>query len=154
METWLRIYDTSLQDDSQFEIHEIQDAIREISERFGASLNGTAGLRGEMGVGSNRMNTTVVRRTSMGIAKYLLSLNIEVPLVVIGYDAANQFTENYAKIAADAFAMLGCEVFLFDTIVPTPLLSYSVPYLKCDVGNYDHSKSQSTQRQWLQSLLE
>lgn len=134
LETWLRIYDSSLQDDSQFEIHEIQDAIREISERFGASLKfGTAGLRGEMGVGSNRMNTTVVRRTSMGIAKYLLSLNIEVPLVVIGYDARIN-SEKYARITADAFAMLGCEVFLFDTIVPTPLLSYSVPYLKCDVG--------------------
>ena len=88
LETWLHIHDSSLQDNSNFEIHEIQDAIREIRERFGASLKfGTAGLRGEMGVGSNRMNTTVVRRTSMGIAKYLLSLNIEVPLVVIGYDA-------------------------------------------------------------------
>ena len=134
LETWLNIYESSLQDSSNFEIHEIQDAIREIRERFGASLKfGTAGLRGEMGVGSNRMNSTVVRRTSMGIAEYLLSLNIEVPLVVIGYDARIN-SEKYAKITADAFAMLGCEVFLFDTIVPTPLLSYSVPYLKCDVG--------------------
>ena len=134
LESWLHIYAASLRDDSHFEIDEIQNAILEIRERFGASLQfGTAGLRGEMGVGSNRMNSTVVRRTSMGIAKYLLSQNIETPLVVIGYDARLN-SEIYAKIAADAFSMLGCEVFLFDTIVPTPLLSYAVPYLRCDVG--------------------
>jgi phosphomannomutase len=132
--SWLTVYDSSLQDDNTFAIDEIQVALRELNERFGASLKfGTAGLRGEMGVGSNRMNPTVIRRTSMGIAKYLLSLNIEIPLIVIGYDTRIN-SKKYAKITADAFAMLGCEVFLFDTIVPTPLLSYSVPFLKCDVG--------------------
>jgi phosphomannomutase len=106
----------------------------ELQELFHGRLQfGTAGLRGEMGPGPNRMNVSVVRRTSIGIARYLAQEGIESPSVVIGYDARHG-SELFAKQAAACFFREGVKVYLFDVLVPTPLLAHAVVELKASAG--------------------
>ena len=87
---------------------------------------GTGGLRGIMGVGTNRMNRYTVGMATQGLANYILSkVGGDDPRVVISYDSRNNSKE-FAKIAAEVLSANGIHVFIFDNIRPTPEMSYAV----------------------------
>lgn len=118
------------------ELESIQNDENEIKERFYGELNfGTAGLRGVISAGSNRMNVYTVGRTTQGFADYLNTVyhTDARPSVVIGYDSRIKSAE-FAEYAARVFAANGIKAYLFDGLVPTPLVSYSVRYLGCKGG--------------------
>lgn len=101
---------------------------KEIEDRFYKDLDfGTAGLRGIMGAGTNRVNRYTVGKATLGLAKYLLETDpdTEKKGVVIGYDTRNA-SDFLAKCAADVLTAMNIPVYLFDQAVPTPVLSYSV----------------------------
>jgi len=87
---------------------------------------GTGGLRGIMGVGTNRMNRYTVGMATQGLANYILAnCNVEDPSVVVSYDSRNHSKE-FAKITADVLSSNGIRVYIFDNIRPTPEMSYAV----------------------------
>ena len=95
---------------------------------------GTGGLRGIMGVGTNRMNKYTVGMATQGLANYILkNYDAEDPKVVISYDSRNHSKE-FAKIAADVLSANGIHVFIFDNIRPTPEMSYAVRLKKAVAG--------------------
>lgn len=91
-------------------------------------LFGTAGLRGEMGIGPNRMNRYTVGRAAAGLGKVLT-----IPKVVIAYDN-RRHSLDFARQAAKTLLGIGVEVYLFPKIAPTPLLSFAVRKLGCGAG--------------------
>ncbi len=93
---------------------------------------GTGGLRGKLGQGTNRMNFQTVGRATFGLAEYLLSKN-ETPRVVIGYDS-RKYSREFARLAAEILSARGISVYLFDELMPTPVVSYAVRKLKTDSG--------------------
>lgn len=93
---------------------------------------GTAGLRGIIGVGSNRMNVYTVRRATQGLANYI-NRHYENARVAIAYDSRN-FSKVFAYEAANVLSSNGIEAHIFDTLQATPVLSYAVRYLKCQAG--------------------
>ncbi|BCU80449.1 phosphoglucomutase [Polycladomyces abyssicola] len=102
----------------------------EIEDRFYRHLTfGTAGLRGLIGAGTNRMNRYTVRRASEGFARYLLNQS-DAPEkgVVIGYDSRHGSLD-FAREAAGVFAHHGIQVYLFDELCPTPMLSFAIRHL-------------------------
>ena len=87
---------------------------------------GTGGLRGIMGVGTNRMNRYTVGMATQGLANYILShCDCDDPKVCISYDSRNNSKE-FARITADVLSANGIHVFIFDNIRPTPEMSYAV----------------------------
>lgn len=108
------------------------DAIDEIEASFSTRLSfGTAGLRGPMGPGPNRMNIVVVRRTAAAIARYLAGVNGRS--VVIAFDGRNKSRE-FATAAAETFAGFGFSTHLFAEPVPTPVLAYTIRRFGHDAG--------------------
>lgn len=109
---------------------------KEIEDRFYRYLQfGTAGLRGIIGAGTNRINTYIIRRTTHGFAQYLLrqgDLSAQKS-VVIAYDSRH-FSEDFAKEAAGSLAYHGIKVYLFDELRPTPMLSFAVRHLGASGG--------------------
>lgn len=107
----------------------------EIFDRFYCELEfGTAGLRGVLGAGTNRMNIHTVARASAGIAAYLLSGGDKKrKSVAIAYDSRNN-SELFARTSAAVYAGAGIKVFLYPYLMPTPALSYAVRNLGCDAG--------------------
>lgn len=128
----------SLDSDTRNELLSIEDE-KEIEDRFYKDLEfGTGGLRGIMGAGSNRMNKYTVARASLGLANYFNSkkkdgATAEKCKIAIAYDSRNN-SEFFAKTAAVVYANNGFEVFLFDRLVPVPVLSFTTGYLGCDAG--------------------
>ena len=107
---------------------------KEIKERFYTELEfGTAGLRGIIGAGTNRMNIYVVRKATQGLANYIKSLNIEGACVAIAYDSRNM-SDVFSKEAALTFAANGIKAYRFTSLRPTPELSFAVRELKCISG--------------------
>jgi phosphoglucomutase len=96
---------------------------------------GTGGLRGIMGVGSNRMNIYTVGAATQGFSNYLKKEfgNLEQIKVVIGHDCRNNSRE-FAEISADIFSANGIKVYLFDDLRPTPEMSYAIRKLGCQGG--------------------
>lgn len=118
------------------ELRSIADDEKEIEDRFYQTLAfGTAGLRGIIGAGTNRMNRYTVSEASQGLAAAVLEEGEEGKRrgVVIGYDVRHRSTE-FARITAQVLAGNGIKVYLFDQITPTPLLSYSVRKLNTQAG--------------------
>ena len=106
---------------------------KEIEDRFYKELDfGTAGLRGIIGAGTNRMNTYTVSKATQGYAMYLNN-NFENPSVAIAYDSRNM-SEDFAKATALTFAANGVKVYLFESLRPTPMLSFTVRELNCSGG--------------------
>ena len=106
---------------------------KEIEDRFYKDLDfGTAGLRGVIGAGTNRMNTYTVSKATQGYAMYLNN-NFENPSVAIAYDSRNM-SEEFAKATALTFAANGVKVYLFESLRPTPMLSFTVRELNCSGG--------------------
>ncbi|MGL5821673.1 MAG: phospho-sugar mutase [Sarcina sp.] len=116
----------------------------ELYDRFYKTLEfGTGGLRGVMGAGTNRMNNVTVALATQGFAEYLLE-KFENPSVVIAYDSRNNSKE-FAKVTALTFAGNGIKAYLYKTLEPTPILSYSVRKLACNGGvvvTASHNKKQ------------
>ena len=105
----------------------------EIFERFYRSLEfGTAGLRGVLGAGTNRMNIYTVRQATQGLAEYL-NAHKEGASVAIAYDTRHN-SEKFAKEAACVLVANGIKVWLYDYPAPTPMLSYAVRERYCDAG--------------------
>ncbi len=102
-------------------------------DRFYTSLAfGTAGMRGVIGGGTNRINTYMVRKVTQGLSEYLLA-NVSSPSVVIAYDS-RLFSSSFAASAACVLAANGVRVYLYDTLHPVPMLSFAVRYLKASAG--------------------
>lgn len=125
--------DASLPEDVCNELNSIHDNEEELKGRFGSDLQfGTAGMRGIMGIGSNRLNRYTVRRAAMGMANWLAST--ELPqTAAIGYDSRHN-SQLFAEVCAVAFAEKGIHTYLYDRLAPTPMLSYAVRELKCGCG--------------------
>ena len=125
--------------DSEIISEEIKDELRaikdekEIEDRFYKDLEfGTGGLRGVIGAGSNRMNIYTVSQATQGFADYL-NANFENPSVAVAYDSRNMSPE-FAKAAALTLCANNIKVNLFESLRPTPMLSFAVRELKCDGG--------------------
>ena len=115
------------------ELFDLRNNDEELKSRFGSELQfGTAGMRGVMGVGSNRLNKYTVRRAAQGMAAWLSSADLPQK-AAIGYDSRHN-SELFAQVCAVAFAEAGIEVWLYDRLAPTPMLSYAVRELKCGCG--------------------
>lgn len=107
----------------------------ELQSRFGARLAfGTAGLRGELGAGPNRMNRVLVAQAALGLAQYLLEhATDEQPSVVIGFDGRKN-SDIFARDSAEIMAGCGISVLLFETHAPTPLVAFAVKHLGLSAG--------------------
>ena len=104
-----------------------------VSEAFYKDLEfGTAGLRGIIGAGTNRLNVYTIGKASQGLAAYVNSLN-KSRKIAIAYDSRIK-SELFAKTAAEVFAASGIKVYIYKELMPTPMLSFAVRYLKCDAG--------------------
>ncbi len=115
--------------------HLIENDPKELIESFYKDLEfGTGGLRGIMGVGSNRMNVYTVGMATQGLANYLKkNFAGEQIRVAIGHDSRNN-SRKFSEHVADIFASNGFTVFLFDALRPTPELSFAIRELKCHSG--------------------
>ena len=115
------------------ELEGIKDDSEAVSDRFYRELDfGTAGLRGVIGAGTNRMNIYTVGRTTQALAQYVNSVS-KKPCVAIAYDSRIKSTL-FAQTAACVLAANGVKVYIYDELMPTPMLSYAVRYFKCDAG--------------------
>lgn len=126
---WLDFAD----EDTRAELKSITDE-KEIEDRFYKDLAfGTGGLRGVMGAGSNRMNRYTVGKATLGLARYLKSKNDRDISVAIAYDTRNN-SQYFAKTAAGVFASEGIKVYIYEMVVPVPVLSFTTHYLSCTAG--------------------
>lgn len=115
------------------ELEEIKGQDDAILDRFYKKMEfGTAGLRGVLGAGTNRMNIYTVNQATQGIADYL-NATFESPSVAIAYDSRIN-SDVFAKETASVFAANGVKVYLYPELVPTPMLSFAVRELKCSSG--------------------
>ena len=115
------------------ELIEIEGNQDEIYDRFCKDIAfGTSGLRGKMGVGTNRINSVVLRRATLGIARYLTE-RYDSPAVVIGYDTRINSRE-YAAEVAEVYAAGGVTAYLFSEPTPVPVVSFAVRHLGINGG--------------------
>ena len=127
-EKWL-----SFDDETRSELEKITDE-KELEDRFYKNLEfGTGGLRGIMGAGANRMNKYTVSKATKGLADYLNSEFDGNKSVVIAYDSRNN-SRQFASFAAEVLVYNGIKTYLFDTLMPTPVLSFAVKHLNCTAG--------------------
>lgn len=127
-EYWL-----TFDDNTKNELESITDK-KEIEDRFYKDLEfGTGGLRGIMGAGANRMNKYTVGKATKGLCEYLKNEFAGEKSVVIAYDSRNN-SKAFAECAAEVLCYNGIKTFLFEGIMPTPVLSFSVRYLNCNAG--------------------
>ena len=115
------------------ELLSIKDNKEEIEERFYKELDfGTAGLRGIIGAGTNRMNIYIVGKATQGIAQYV-NANFDNPSVAVAYDSRIK-SDLFARYAASCFAANGIKVYIYDELKPTPMLSFAVRHYGCAAG--------------------
>ena len=116
------------------ELKNIAEDDNEIKERFYMDLEfGTAGLRGIIGAGTNRMNIYVVRRATQGLANYIAKVDNKSQGVAIAYDSRHMSPE-FAEEAALCLAANGIKAYIFESLRPTPELSFAVRHLGCVAG--------------------
>ncbi len=129
-----RWIDTKLTDlDLSAELLSIQGDSNEITERFAKDLEfGTAGLRGIIGAGINRMNVYTVAKATQGLAQFILNNNLN-KTVAIGYDSRIK-SELFAKTTASVLAANGIKAYVFPRLCPTPMVSYAVRKFSCGAG--------------------
>ncbi len=122
--------------EDKLKLKEIENNENEIKDAFYQNLAfGTAGLRGVLGMGTNRMNKYVVRRATQGIANYISKHGEELKNrgVVIGYDSRH-FSPEFALETALTLCANGIKAYLFESLRPVPEISFSIRYLKCIAG--------------------
>jgi phosphomannomutase len=108
-------------------------SVADLEDRFAGTLEfGTAGLRGALGAGPNRMNRVVVTRAAAGLAAYLRDTGATGP-VVIGYDARHN-SDVFARDTAEVMTGAGFEAFVMPRPLPTPLLAFAIRALGCSAG--------------------
>lgn len=134
LEDYKRWMEADLEDPAlRKELEEIEGKEEEIKERFAVSLSfGTAGLRGVLGVGSNRMNIYVVRQATQGLANWVKTQGGN-QLVAISYDSRIN-SDVFAKTAACVLAANGIKVRIYDALMPVPALSFATRYYKANAG--------------------
>ncbi len=133
MERYAFWCNAGLPEDVRRELDSIKNDTEELKSRFGSELQfGTAGMRGIMGAGSNRLNRYTVRRAAQGMAAWLSSTSLP-KRAAIGYDSRHN-SQLFAEVCAVAFAESGIQVYLYDRLAPTPMLSYAVRKLGCGCG--------------------
>jgi len=128
---WLN--EKSLSQDEKNELLLIKEDEEEINDSFFQDLHfGTAGLRGILGLGTNRLNKYTVRKATQGLCNYLNKTK-KGAKVAIGYDS-RKFSREYAFEAASVLSSNDIDAYVFETLQPTPVLSFAVRYLHCDAG--------------------
>lgn len=133
MENYAFWCNSGLPDKVYQELAAIKYNEEELKSRFGSQLQfGTAGMRGVMGAGSNRLNNYTVRRAAQGMAAWLKSTDLPQK-AAIGYDSRHNSKE-FAQVCAVAFAEAGIHTWLYNRLAPTPMLSYAVRELGCGCG--------------------
>jgi phosphoglucomutase len=131
-EAWLA--NNYFDEETRAELKGIAGDEKEIEDRFYRDLEfGTAGLRGVIGAGTNRMNVYTVRKATQGLANYILKVHGENKGVAIAYDSRHMSPE-FAEVAALCLAANGIKAYVFESLRPTPELSYAVRCLKCIAG--------------------
>lgn len=120
--------------DTKAELKEIESNEKEIEDRFYKDLEfGTAGLRGVIGAGTNRMNIYTVRKATQGLANYIAKKEAKAQGVAIAYDSRRMSPE-FADEAALCLAANGIKAYVFESLRPTPELSFAVRKLGCIAG--------------------
>ncbi len=135
VEELYKIWKVKASEDSDLidELLQIEGNADEINDRFYKELEfGTAGLRGVIGAGTNRMNVYTVGRATQGLADYINSV-AENGSAAIAYDSRIK-SDLFAKKAAGVFAANGIKVYMYPELMPTPMLSFAVRRFKCDAG--------------------
>lgn len=131
-ELWLK--DPAIDEGTKEELRQIAGDSKEIEDRFYRDLEfGTGGLRGVIGAGTNRINAYTVARATQGLAQFLLASGKASLSAVIAYDSRNQSPE-FALETAKVLAGNGIKAYVFESLRPTPELSFAVRYLKADAG--------------------
>ncbi len=129
---WLE--DDYFDEDTKKELLAIRNDDKEVEDRFYRDLEfGTGGLRGVIGAGTNRMNLYTVRKATQGLANYILAQGTQDKGISIAYDSRRMSPE-FANEAALCMAANGIKAYVFDSLRPTPELSFSVRYLGCTAG--------------------
>lgn len=129
---WLQ--DTYFDQDTKLELEGLKGDEKEIEDRFYRELEfGTAGLRGVIGAGTNRMNIYIVRKATQGLANFIKKQGISEPKVAIAYDSRNM-SDVFSKEAALVLAANGIHAYLFESLRAVPQLSFAVRELGCDAG--------------------
>ena len=124
---------SNLPEDAKTELKAIAGDTEELKSRFGGDLQfGTAGMRGIMGMGSNRLNRYTVRRAAQGMAAWLSGTNLP-KVAAIGYDSRHN-SQLFAEVCAVALAEAGIHTWLYNRLAPTPMLSFAVRQLGCGCG--------------------
>jgi len=126
----------SFDNDTQEAIKNLMtSSAKELEESFYKNLEfGTGGMRGVMGVGTNRINKYTLGKNTQGLSDYIKKSFPNEPLkVVIAYDCRHN-SDTLAKVVADVFSANGIHVYLFSEMRPTPELSFALKYLKCHAG--------------------
>lgn len=125
--------DSNLDETERAELQSVSCNEDELKSRFGSDLQfGTAGMRGIMGIGSNRLNRYTVRRAAQGMAAWLAGTDLP-KIAAIAYDSRHN-SQYFAEICAVALAEAGIHTWLYDRLAPTPMLSYAVRALGCGCG--------------------
>ncbi|MBM6617055.1 phospho-sugar mutase [Bacillus suaedaesalsae] len=133
-ERWANSY--KLETEWKTELENIKGNEKDLEDRFYKSLEfGTGGMRGEIGVGTNRMNTYTVRKASVGLAQFISAAGEEAKKrgVAIAYDSRHKSPE-FAMEAAKTLASYGIQTYVFEELRPTPELSFAVRYLNAYSG--------------------
>ncbi len=131
-EQWLS--DACFDEGTKAELRAIADNEKEIEDRFYRDLEfGTGGMRGVIGAGTNRMNRYTIRKAAQGLASFLIKRNMGSRGVAIAYDSRNMSPE-FAEETALVLAGNGVRAFLFESLRPTPELSFAVRHLGCAAG--------------------
>ena len=131
-EEWINSPD--FDEETKEELKKIKENKKEIEDRFYKELEfGTAGLRGVIGAGTNRMNKYVVGRATQGLANYILEKGTQDKGVAISYDSRRMSPE-FSKHTALVFNANGIKTYIFDHLRAVPELSYAVRQLGCTAG--------------------
>ena len=125
---------TFIDEETKKELKEIENNEKEIEDRFYKNLEfGTAGLRGIIGAGTNRMNKYTVSKATQGLANFVIKEEGQARGVVIAYDSRNMSKE-FSEIAANCLNANGIKTYVFEELRPVPELSYAVRKLGCIAG--------------------
>ncbi|MDN4527666.1 phospho-sugar mutase [Fictibacillus fluitans] len=139
--TWKTSYEkwrneTTLDEELRFQLEELEKTETGLEDSFYKNLEfGTGGMRGEIGPGTNRMNTYTIRKASSGLASFIEEQGEKAKVrgVVIAYDSRHKSPE-FAMEAASTLASRGIQTYVFESLRPTPVLSFAVRYLKAFSG--------------------
>jgi len=131
-EKWIN--DPTIDNATKAELQSIANDPKEIEDRFYRDLEfGTGGMRGVLGAGTNRLNIYTIRKATQGLANYILGQASKKPAVAIAHDCRHMSPE-FSKEAALVLNANGIKTYVFDSLRPTPLLSFAVRHLGCIAG--------------------